>query len=79
MRRYTDAQILRLGAITLVLMLLVMAASFNLSKFPGFAGTQYRAEFTDASGLRSGNIVQVGGIRVGRVDEVELEGAKVVV
>ncbi|HET7194914.1 MAG TPA: MCE family protein, partial [Nocardioides sp.] len=47
--------------------------------FPGFAGTQYRAEFTDASGLRSGNIVQVGGIRVGRVDEVELEGAKVVV
>ena len=79
MRRYTDAQILRLGAITLVVMLLVMAASFNLSKFPGFAGTQYRAEFTDASGLRSGNIVQVGGIRVGRVDEVELEGAKVVV
>jgi phospholipid/cholesterol/gamma-HCH transport system substrate-binding protein len=79
MRRYTDAQILRLGAITLVLMLLVMAASFNLSKFPGFAGTQYRAEFTDASGLRSGNIVQVGGIRAGRVDEVELEGAKVVV
>jgi phospholipid/cholesterol/gamma-HCH transport system substrate-binding protein len=79
MRRYTDAQILRLGAITLVVMLLVMAASFNLSKFPGFAGTQYRAEFTDASGLRSGNIVQVGGIRAGRVDEVELDGAKVVV
>jgi len=79
MRRYTDAQILRLGAITVVVMLLVMAASFNLSKFPGFAGTQYRAEFTDASGLRSGNIVQVGGIRAGRVDEVELEGAKVVV
>jgi phospholipid/cholesterol/gamma-HCH transport system substrate-binding protein len=79
MRRYTDAQILRLGAITVVVMLLVMAASFNLSKFPGFAGDQYRAEFTDASGLRSGNIVQVGGIRVGRVDEVELDGAKVVV
>ena len=79
MRRYTDAQILRLGAITLVVMLLVMAASFNLSKFPGFAGAEYRAEFTDASGLRDGNIVQVGGIRAGRVDEVELEGDKVVV
>ena len=39
MRRYTDAQILRLGAITLVVMLLVMAASFNLSKFPGFGGS----------------------------------------
>jgi phospholipid/cholesterol/gamma-HCH transport system substrate-binding protein len=79
MRRYTEGQILRLGAITVVVMLLVMAASFNLSKFPGFAGAQYRAEFTDASGLRSGNIVQVGGIRVGRVDEVELAGDKVVV
>ena len=79
MRRYTDAQILRLGAITLVVMLLVMAASFNLSKFPGFAGAEYRAEFNDASGLRDGNIVQVGGIRAGRVDEVELEGDKVVV
>jgi phospholipid/cholesterol/gamma-HCH transport system substrate-binding protein len=79
MRRYTDAQILRLGAITLVVMLLVMAASFNLSKFPGFGGTVYRAEFSDASGLRSGNVVQVGGIRVGRVEEVELEGNKVLV
>jgi len=79
MRRYSDAQILRLGAITVVVMLLVMAASFNLSKLPGFAGAQYKAEFTDASGLRSGNIVQVGGIRAGRVDEVELDGDKVVV
>ena len=39
MRRYTDMQILRLGAITLVVMLLLMAATFNLSKFPGFGGT----------------------------------------
>jgi phospholipid/cholesterol/gamma-HCH transport system substrate-binding protein len=79
MRRYSDGQILRLGAITLVVMLLVMAASFNLSKFPGFAGNVHRAEFTDASGLRSGNVVQVGGIRVGRVTEVELDGDRVVV
>jgi phospholipid/cholesterol/gamma-HCH transport system substrate-binding protein len=79
MRRYSDGQILRLGAITLMVMLLVMAASFNLSKFPGFAGNQYKAEFTDASGLRSGNVVQVGGIRVGRVTEVELDGDRVVV
>ncbi len=79
MRRYTEGQILRLGAITVVVMLLVMAASFNLSKFPGFGGDIYRAEFSDASGLRSGNVVQVGGIRVGRVEEVELDGAKVLV
>lgn len=79
MRRYTEAQILRMGAITLVMMLLIMAAAFNLSKFPGFGGTTYRAVFADASGLHKGNMVQVGGIRVGRVQSVELDGAQVVV
>lgn len=79
MRRYTDAQILRLGAITLVIMLLIMAAAFNLSKFPGFGGTSYTAVFADASGIHRGNIVQVGGIRVGRVQEVSLEDSTVIV
>ncbi|SDD03275.1 MCE family protein [Nocardioides lianchengensis] len=79
MRRYTESQILRLGAITVVVMLVVMAAAFNLSKFPGFGGTSYSAEFRDASGLRKGNMVQVGGIRVGRVQAVELDQDRVTV
>lgn len=79
MKRYTDAQIMRLGVITIVVMLLCMAAAFNLSKFPGFGGTSYTAVFTDASGLHDGNIVQVGGIRVGRVQDVTLENSTVVV
>jgi phospholipid/cholesterol/gamma-HCH transport system substrate-binding protein len=78
-RRYTEAQLLRLGAITLVVMLLVMAAAFNLSKFPGFGGDTYRAYFADASGLHKGNIVQVGGIRAGRVQDIELDHGKVLV
>jgi len=79
MKRYSEAQILRLGAITLVVMVLVMAAAFNLSKFPGFGGTSYTAEFSDASGINRGNTVQIGGIRVGRVQDVWLEGPKVMV
>ncbi|MDP3892925.1 MCE family protein [Nocardioides sp.] len=79
MNRYTEAQILRMGAITLVVMLLLMAAAFNLSKFPGLAGTTFQAEFADASGLRKGNMVQVGGIRAGRVKQLQLDGAKVMV
>lgn len=79
MRRYSEAQILRLGALTMVVMLIIMAAAFNLSKFPGFGGTSYLAEFTDASGLHRGNMVQVGGIRVGRVQDVSLDGPKVIV
>lgn len=79
MRRYSDFQVMRLGAITIVIMLVVMAATFNLSKFPGFRGTSYTAEFADASGLHRGNMVQVGGIRVGRVQEVSLEDSTVIV
>jgi phospholipid/cholesterol/gamma-HCH transport system substrate-binding protein len=72
MSRYSDARTMRLGAITVVVMLLVMAAAFNLSQFPGFRGSTYQAEFSDASGLHTGNMVQVGGIRVGRVKDVAL-------
>lgn len=79
MRRYTDHQILRLGAVAIAVLLLAMAASFNLSKFPGFAGETYRAEFSDASGLRKGNMVQVAGMRSGRVTDLSLDGNKVVV
>jgi phospholipid/cholesterol/gamma-HCH transport system substrate-binding protein len=78
-RRYTEAQLLRLGAITLVVMLVVMAAAFNLSKFPGFGGDSYQAYFADASGLHKGNMVQVGGIRAGRVQDVQLKDGKVLV
>jgi phospholipid/cholesterol/gamma-HCH transport system substrate-binding protein len=56
-----------------------MAASFNLSKFPGFGGDSYQAYFADGSGLHKGNMVQVGGIRVGRVQDVELDKGKVLV
>lgn len=76
--RSSDARILRMGAITVVVMLLVMAAAFNLSQFPGFKGGTYRAEFSDASGLHKGNMVQVGGIRVGRVQDVALEDSNTV-
>lgn len=78
-RRESEAKILRLGAISLVVMLLALAASFNLGKMPGLAGTTYTAELADASGLHKGNMVQVGGIRSGRVKSVELTGDRVLV
>ena len=79
MRRYTEHQVLRLGAITLVVMLVIMAATFNLGKFPGFGGDTYQAYFTDASGLRKGSMVQVGGIRVGRIKQIQLDKGQVLV
>lgn len=61
----------------MVILIVAMLAAFNIGKMPWVAGDTYHAEFTDASGLRVGNVVQVGGIRVGRVSAVELDGDRV--
>jgi phospholipid/cholesterol/gamma-HCH transport system substrate-binding protein len=67
MARRSEGRILRLGAICLAVLLVVMAAAFNLQKFPGFKGTDYHVQLSDASGLHKGNMVQIAGVRVGRV------------
>ncbi len=79
MARHSEGSILRLGAISLVVLLVVMAAAFNLQKFPGFKGTDYHVQLTDASGLHKGNMVQVAGIRVGRVSGIKIGGDHVTV
>lgn len=66
-----------LGLGVVVILIVAMLAAFNIGKMPWVAGDTYHAEFTDASGLRVGNVVQVGGIRVGRVSAVELDGDRV--
>jgi len=68
-----------MGGIALALLFLIMYASFNLQKLPGFRGTQYHAEFTDAAGLRTGSEVQVSGIRVGRVSDIHIGQQRVIV
>src|SRR6476659_7043282 len=79
MARHSEGSILRLGTIRLVVLLVVMAAAFNLQKFPGFRGTTYHVQLSDASGLHKGNMVQIAGIRVGRVDQIRIGGDHVTV
>ncbi|HET7683304.1 MAG TPA: MCE family protein [Marmoricola sp.] len=79
MARRSDHAVLRLGTICLIVLLVVMAAAFNLQKFPGFRGTGYSAEFADASGLHEGNMVQIAGVRVGRINDVRITGDHVTI
>jgi phospholipid/cholesterol/gamma-HCH transport system substrate-binding protein len=72
MARHSERSIMRLGAVALVVLVLAMAAAFNLQKFPGFRGTGYHADFADANGLSQGDMVQIGGVRVGRVNSIEI-------
>lgn len=78
MARRSDSQILQMGIISLALLLLVMVGSFNLQKLPWLRGTTYHAELADASGLRTGSEVQVAGVRVGRVNKLEIGPQKVI-
>jgi phospholipid/cholesterol/gamma-HCH transport system substrate-binding protein len=79
MARHTEASILRLGTVSLVVLLVVGAAAFNLQKFPGFAGTGYHVQLADASGLHKGNMVQIAGVRVGRINALHINGGHITV
>lgn len=60
---------------------LLLALVVNADGLPllGRGGTDYRAEFTDASGLAPGDPVKVSGITVGSVDHIEISGDHVLV
>lgn len=68
---------------TLIGLTLFLVVSFVLSWLVfvtlqrGIDGStrSYSATFTDVSGLRAGDDVRVAGVRVGRVDAIELDGA----
>ncbi len=78
MARRTDSQVMRLGAVSIAVLLLVMVASFNIQKLPFLKGTTFHAELADASGLRTGAEVQVAGVRVGRVSKLDIGTEKVI-
>ncbi len=64
-----------IGAIGLVLIAVMVVASFYVEDLPIIGGgTKYSAAFSEAAGLRSGDTVQVAGLKVGTVSGVSLHG-----
>jgi phospholipid/cholesterol/gamma-HCH transport system substrate-binding protein len=66
-----------IGVAFLVTMVILLLLSFNLDKLPFTSGTSYSAAFARADGLRKGDRVLVGGVPVGKVEGVSLEGTHV--
>ena len=60
---------------TLAILLVVLLAFNGKTLFSG--GTTYKANFTDSSGLQSGDQVTVAGVEVGRVSSVKLKDGQV--
>jgi phospholipid/cholesterol/gamma-HCH transport system substrate-binding protein len=68
----------RTAVIGLLVIVLIVVAAFNAPQLFG-GGTTYRAEFSEAAGLTSGDLVTIAGVEAGRVGSVELAGDRVLV
>jgi phospholipid/cholesterol/gamma-HCH transport system substrate-binding protein len=68
------------GAVGIAVVLAVVAAALGYQNLPFLQpGRHYSANFTEAGGLAPGAPVQVAGVHVGDVTDVDLDGASVVV
>ncbi len=67
-----------LAVIGIATILVVTFLAFNITTLFG-GGTGYRAEFSEAAGLKAGDKVTIAGVEAGRVDSVKLDGNKVLV
>lgn len=75
-RRRTET--MGIAAFTAVALLVTSLIAGTLIGGSGATET-YRAEFRNASGLKAGDDVRISGVRVGKVESVDLEGTHAVV
>ena len=67
-----------IGAISLAVLVALMFTAFNANKLPLVGGGDtYYADFTESGGLKANDEVRVAGVRVGKVNSIELIGDRV--
>ena len=63
------------GAVSLVVLALVMLAAFRAQDLPLIGGGDtYYAAFSESGGLQPNDEVRIAGVRVGKVESVDLDG-----
>ncbi|WP_229051904.1 MCE family protein [Aeromicrobium sp. Leaf350] len=69
-----------IGIVGFAVIALMLIGAFRADRLPIIGGGDtYKAEFSEIGGLRPGDEVRIAGVRVGKVDDIELAGDKVVV
>ncbi|WP_425473217.1 MCE family protein [Streptomyces montanus] len=64
-----------IGAVGLTTLALLAVAAFNADSLPLIGdGRTYSAAFSEAGGLKAGDEVRIAGVKVGKVEEVDLDG-----
>ena len=78
MKPFRERNPVIVGAVSLVVLAMVMVAAFRADDLPVIGGGDtYHAMFTEAGGLKVNDEVRIAGVRVGKVDEVALAGDQV--
>jgi phospholipid/cholesterol/gamma-HCH transport system substrate-binding protein len=67
-----------IALVGIVVLALAFTAALNSEDLPVIGGgTTYSAEFSEASGLQEDNDVRIAGVKVGKISDIELDGASV--
>src|SRR5918999_146779 len=67
-----------MGAVSLAVIALLLLGAFRAQDLPLIGGGDtYYAEFSESGGLRVDDEVRIAGVRVGKVESIELDGDKV--
>ncbi len=68
----------KIGAVSIAVLLMLLVMAFKADSLPLIGGgTTYYANFSEAGGLKTGDEVRVAGVRVGKVNSIELDGNQV--
>lgn len=80
MRSFSSRNPVPIGITGLVVLALAFTVAMLGDDLPIVGGgTSYSAEFTEAAGLEPDDEVRIAGVKVGKVNDVDLEGDRVVV
>ncbi|MET8243855.1 MCE family protein [Streptomyces sp. NPDC005202] len=75
MTPFRERNPLVVGAVGLTVLALLTVAAFNADSLPLIGdGKTYSAAFSEAGGLKPGDEVRIAGVKVGKVESVDLEG-----
>ena len=75
MKPFRERNPVVVGAVSLTAILLMILAAFKADELPLIGGGDvYYAAFSEAGGLRANDEVRIAGVRVGKVEKVELAG-----
>src|SRR5687768_6605820 len=78
MKPFRERNPVIVGAVSLVAMAAVLVAALRADDLPIIGGGDtYHAMFTEAGGLKVNDEVRIAGVRVGKVNEIELDDGQV--